>query len=162
YHNGEVISNDLTIDISTTESTVYVAEAVYHSCSGDIIKRFPVYIDIVPQTQAGEPEDLVQCNSNIFDLTQVYDEIEATLAPTENVDISFHLSMEDLENIMNLEWLPPYPAITAYPAISNPKTIYVRVQDFNSECYDVRTFNLIVADAPILTQPEDYVLCDDD
>src|SRR5690606_2501211 len=88
YHNGAVISTDLSIDVSVTESTVYVAEPVYHSCSGDIIKCFTVYIDVVPQTSAGEPQDIVQCNSNIFDLTQVYDDILSTLGPTENVELS--------------------------------------------------------------------------
>ncbi|MFA7445780.1 MAG: hypothetical protein WCY89_07510, partial [Flavobacteriaceae bacterium] len=162
YLNGQVISNDLSIDVSVTESTVYVAETIYHSCSGDIIKRFPVYIDVVPQSNAGEPEDLVQCNSNVFDLTQVYDEIEATLSPTENVEISFHLNMDDLENVMNLEWVAPYPNLTAYTAISNPQTIYVRVQDFNSECYAVKAFDLIVTTAPDLPTPTNYTLCDDE
>src|SRR5690606_13631878 len=159
YLNGQVISTDLTIDVSVTESTVYVAETIYHSCSGDIIKRFPVYIDVVPQTSAGESQDIVQCNSNIFDLTQVYDDILSTLGPTENVELSLHASLEDLENWWNIEYEHP---LNAYPAISNPQTIYVKVQDFNSECFSVKTFDLIETIAPTLPVPTNYVLCDDE
>src|SRR5690606_25659770 len=52
--------------------------------------------------------------------------------------------------------------ITAYPAISNPQTIYVKIQDFNSNCYTVKTFNLIQTNAPTLPTPSNYILCDDE
>src|SRR5690606_24533026 len=78
-----------------------------------------------------------------------------------DVDITFHLNMSDLENWWNIEWYAPFPPITAYPAVSNPQTVYVRVQDLNSECYVVRSFDLITEECQF-EAPEDMVLCDND
>src|SRR5690606_1116801 len=76
-------------------------------------------------------------------------------------EITFHLSMTDLENWWNLEWSPPYPQLTAYTAISNPQTIYVKIQDFNSDCFKIRTFDLLTIDCAF-TPPLPVFLCDND
>src|SRR5690606_2888543 len=81
------------------------------------------------------------------------------LGPTENVELSLHASLEDLENWWNIEYDHP---LTAYPATSNPQTIYVKVQDFNSDCFTVKTFELIETNAPTLPTPTNYTLCDDE
>src|SRR5690606_29717409 len=92
---------------------------------------------------------------------ETYDQLYGTELTPSDVTITFHLSMSDLENWWNLEWNPPYPSLTAYTAISNPQTIYVRVQDLNSDCFVIRTFDLITEDCQF-EAPEDMVLCDND
>ena len=56
-------------------------------------------------------------------------------------DISFHRSIEDLENNSNEILIP-----TAYTNLSQPETIYARVA--NPPCYDIFEFTLVVENCP--------------
>ena len=49
-----------------------------------------------------------------------------------------------------------------YTNISNPQTIYVRVENFtDQECYGVSSFDLEVESIPIFNAPTNYLICDD-
>src|SRR5690606_7755104 len=91
-------------------------------------------------------------------LTENYDIILADLNPL--TEIYYYESMQDVEDWNALDWQPGVD-ITAYQATSNPQTIYVRVQDFNSECFIVRTFDLVTVNCGF-TAPDPVFLCDND
>src|SRR5690606_35246301 len=53
---------------------------------------------------------------------------------------------------------------SAYTNTSNPQTIYVRVEDTATECYDTfdNSFELYVEELPMVIDPAPLALCDDD
>src|SRR5690606_31681428 len=167
YYNGAIIpgANDPTYEVPEGEAGFY--ELYTHiSIAGAVsnvecdLNPAGVVVEFYPPLPAGNPDDLVTCDG-VFDLTETYDALYGDELTSGDVTISFHLSMDDLENWWNLEWTPPYPQLSAYTAISSPQTIYVRVQDLNSDCFVVRSFNLITEECQF-EAPEDMVLCDND
>lgn len=107
--------------------------------------------------------DLELCDDNnpgdgieSFDLTS----IETDLIGSQNfadVMISYHSSQSDADSgaaaIMNP---------MAFNNIANPQTIYVRLENIVTGCFNTDTnFDLIVNDLPVVTAPALYDLCDD-
>ncbi|WP_282044304.1 gliding motility-associated C-terminal domain-containing protein [Winogradskyella flava] len=83
---------------------------------------------------------LIGCNEG-FD-TSTYDLFEALESLEYNEeDVSFYLSLEDLENASNAILIP-----TTYNNSSNPETIYVRLE--NPPCYDIYQFHLTIENCP--------------
>lgn len=72
-----------------------------------------------------------------------------------NVSVFYFLSEVDAGNIENA--LPPF-----YTNTTNPQTLYVRVRNDSSYCFDIMPIEINVIPAPIVNQPEDIIICDDD
>ena len=93
------------------------------------------------------PEEYILCdplninNNQIFDLSS-QNEIILEGQNIDNYEITYHLSENDaLEGINQLE--------TQYQNITNPQTIYVRVEDNNAyECYSLTSFDLVICLIP--------------
>ncbi|MFH4967599.1 choice-of-anchor L domain-containing protein [Gaetbulibacter sp. M240] len=91
-----------------------------------------------------------------FDLNQKLDEMKAGLANPDDLNISFHLSYNDADNNLN-------PISLTYSNISNPQSIFVRIESLDSLCHVVEEFTLNIVPAPDVTQvngPLSY--CDND
>ena len=80
-------------------------------------------------------------NNQIFDLSS-QNEIILEGQNIDNYEITYHLSENDaLDGINELE--------TQYQNITNPQTIYVRVEDTNAyECYSLTSFDLVICLIP--------------
>ena len=80
-------------------------------------------------------------NNQTFDL----DSQNEIILEGQNIDsynITYHISEEDALNGIN-------PLESQYEKISNPQTIYVRVEDTNAfECYSTTSFDLVVCLIP--------------
>ena len=93
------------------------------------------------------PYEYVLCEPTYFDNTQIFDldsQIEVILdnQNIENYDVSYHLSEEDAFNAIN-------PLTSNYENISNPQTIYVRVEDKSAfECFSLTNLDLVVCQIP--------------
>ncbi|PTM08019.1 MAG: hypothetical protein DA407_09140, partial [Bacteroidetes bacterium] len=78
------------------------------------------------------------------------------LAGISGVTLTFYESLIDAESGSNA-------IANAYNNISNPQTVYARVEDDVTGCYSTTTLDLIVNALPISNaDPIDLVLCDDD
>src|SRR5690554_206187 len=164
FLNGEPIAG-------ATENPYIAVETGYYSVQGTrlcgvTLPSQPTFVYVPEPFEPGYPSDLETCFGNggslgVFDLTEIYDEVLGDDLDPNGYEITFHLSMTDLENWWNLEWNPPYPSLTQYQAVSNPQTIYVKIQDFNSDCFKIRTFDLITIDCAF-TPPAPVLLCDND
>ncbi len=115
-------------------------------------------VTIVGGVIAYQPSDLFICDENNdgfaeFDLAFVLPEIIGGQDPSSLV-VTFHDSQSDADNAINL--LPNY-----YTNISNPQTIYARLEDNSNGDFDTTSFDLIVLESPQITQPSDLMLCDD-
>src|SRR5690606_32247640 len=87
-----------------------------------------------------------------FDLTQNSPYVYGTQSP--DFIITYHTSLEDAEE--------PRDAI-ADPAsyTSTGQTIWVRLENNETGCFRVSSFELIVGGMPTIVAPQDMSLCDD-
>ena len=80
-------------------------------------------------------------NTEIFDLSS-QNEIILENQNIENFEITYHLNEEDALNGNN-------PLDELYENISNPQTIYARVENTNAyECYGITNFDLVICQIP--------------
>ena len=86
-------------------------------------------------------EPIFSSNNQIFDL-ESQNEIILEGQNVDSYNITYHISEEDaLSGLNSLE--------SQYENISNPQTIYVRVEDTNAyECYSTTSFDLVVCLIP--------------
>ncbi len=107
---------------------------------------------------ANQPPDINLCDDvgndgfENFDLTS---QDAAVLGGQSGVTLSYHQTQADADGDIN-------PLVSPYTNISNPQTIFVRVEDdINTACYETTTFDLIVSIQPTANQPLDLQTCDD-
>lgn len=154
--NGLQIANPgAYTNIQAYNQTLYIR--VYSTVS-DCFSIVPVQLIVNDRPIATEPDDLQRCDGEdgdgkaIFKLTDVNAQVLGSMSPAQ-FSVSFH------------ETLPQAEAGT--PAIPNPnnyysetKTIYVRVRNNTTGCYDIVPLNLIVNPLPVAIEPAPYSLCD--
>jgi gliding motility-associated-like protein len=153
--DGVLIPNETSSSITVTEQGTYTIQVNYinTTCVGtdDIIVEF--YDPVAP----GTPADLYVCNATgtgVFDLTQNQAVIVAPMGT--GYSLGYYLSMADATSETNAIVNP-----TAYTNVTNPQTIYVRVENDLSGCFGIVTFNLIVQDlTPQFTLVPDFSFCD--
>ena len=98
--------------------------------------------DVIAPFDDGQTEFDLAINTNLIIGTQV------------DVVVTYHLSESDA--IININELP-----NNYTNIANPQTIYARLTDFNTECFNVSEFQLDINFGPDYTAPTDFIICDD-
>ncbi len=69
--------------------------------------------------------------------------------------VSYYLTQENAEAEIN-------PLSIPYTNISNPQTIFVRIEDIDSGCYDTTVLDLFVESAPVANTPSALRFCDQD
>jgi gliding motility-associated-like protein len=73
----------------------------------------------------------------------------------DNPAVSYFETETDAED--NINELPAF-----YDNTENPFTLYVRVRNSGTGCYDVKPLEIEVLPAPSITPASDFVICDDD
>ncbi|MDO5977556.1 T9SS type B sorting domain-containing protein [Flavivirga spongiicola] len=110
-------------------------------------------------TTNGTPLGLESCDvvtpfNDGFTTFNLTDNTPAILGTQTDVTITYHKSASDA-NIGINELTSPYTNI------SNPQTIYARITDNSTECFELADFDLNVNIGPHFMAPSDFVLCDD-
>ncbi|GGG57693.1 T9SS type A sorting domain-containing protein [Bizionia arctica] len=137
---GVLITTDTSINVCPTINETYTAEVNYYDPSLGAYQTVTETV-ILYVTVSGEAlEDLKTCNvieTDVdFDLTV---QTEVITGGSTCSIVSYYTSIVDAENDTNAIANPEY-----YSNISNPETIYVRVQDIDSGSYETTMFNLVV------------------
>ena len=106
-------------------------------------------------------EDIVVCDDDydgitVFDLTQRDEDIFGEQSTTD-FGLTYHETLIDAETGEN-----PIVNTTSYENLTNPQTIFVRLEDLNNGCVSIGEFNLIVALPPVIVQPTALEECDDE
>ncbi|MBT8272853.1 MAG: T9SS type B sorting domain-containing protein, partial [Bacteroidia bacterium] len=135
---------------SWSNSSCYVASAA------------PVFNLIVnPQAEANQPPDMVICDDASNDGVEQFD-LDSQTATVLGAQlpalytVTYHESQADADAGINA-------LVSPYFNISNPQTIYVRVEELaNPTCYGSTTFELIVNPLPDVIAVTPFELCDDD
>ncbi|WP_440067468.1 T9SS type B sorting domain-containing protein [Tenacibaculum discolor] len=114
---------------------------------------------ITPPT-VGLSYDLEECDSDgTFDSSTYFDlttNENSILNGQTDIKISYHLSNNDAQINTN-----PIANPNTFKNTSNPQKIFVRLTNKNSECFSVTDYNIIVNNNVNITQPTNYVVCDD-
>lgn len=144
-----------TPTIEVTESGVYTVSGNKAACFVDESPGFTVTFN--PQPVPSAPEDLYRCDNgtqtNIFDLTSR----EAQILNGNNWDLTYFESYDDA---VNQEDAIPANETTEYQNTSNPQTIYVRVTNPDSGCFEIVELELIVNPLPDdSAEVSDYIIC---
>jgi len=91
-----------------------------------------------------------------FDLNALHD---ATVLGTQNpatFNVQYFISSDDALNNVNALAMP-------YQTVSNPQTIYVRIENNDSsDCFDTTSFNIEVFNTPTANTVIDIEVCDND
>ena len=109
---------------------------------------------------ANQPNDLEVCDDDndgfaLFDLSILDAEVLGTQSAAD-FTVTYHETQSDADNDVNAI-SSPYTNV-----VSNLQTIYLRVEDINTDNAAMTTVNLIVNFIPMPTQPTPLELCDDD
>ena len=105
-----------------------------------------------------QPDPMILCDSNSPGDQQesflLEDSAAQVLDGQTGLSVSYHLSELDADGNLN-------PLVSPYTNISNPQTIYVRVENDSTGCYDFKTLTLEVFQNPMSIAPIDLFHCDD-
>ncbi len=91
-----------------------------------------------------------------FDLTIKDAEVLGSQAPADYT-LTYHVTQADADTGNNA-----IVGTASYTNLSNPQTIYVRLEHVVSGCINTGEFDLIVNPLPVIVQPTPLELCDDD
>jgi gliding motility-associated-like protein len=123
------------------------------------IKNIPLNIgNLLPLVRANAPKSMLVCRNDgvqfgVFPLVNQTPEILGTQNPNTYV-VSFYLTQSDADNALNA--LPD-----GYTNISNPQTIYVRVQHKTILlCFATTSFAIFAGITPILSPEQPLYLCE--
>ncbi|MUU77776.1 T9SS type B sorting domain-containing protein [Winogradskyella endarachnes] len=144
--------------VSSTSQTIYVRIHNFDDIDCYDITSFDIGVYYLPL--ANQPEDIIVCDDEsndgfeIFDLAGQNEAILGGQSADENV-ISYYLSEQDAETGEN-------PQSTNFMNITNPQTIYARIENVNSStCFSITSFELLVQDVPVLLMNENWPICED-
>ena len=140
------------IAYSSGTQTIYVRAESGQNCFA--ITSFDIVVNLLPSTSPITPYEFCSSDDSefaTFDLTSKTDEI----LDGQVAAISFYTTLADAEN-----GISPIANPAAYNNVSNPQTIYVRIEG-QAGCFAVNQFDLIVHQVPDITAPNPLEYCDD-
>jgi gliding motility-associated-like protein len=141
-----------TLTVSAPGTYTLQANFTGTTCTGTQSIVVEYYDPIVP----GTPNDLYFCSAAGFGTFDLTSNTPLVIAPlTGTFTVTYYLTQADADAGTN-----PIATPEAYTNVSNPETIYVRVQNDVTGCYGTTSFQLIVQDlTPQFTLPADFTVC---
>lgn len=150
---------DKTTPYTNTSSpqTIYVRVENVTDASCNATSSFIIEVGANPDYNA--PSSFLICDDEsndgfgVFDLNEKVNEISQ--GSTTNLDINFFTSEQNaIDNIDAVS--------LQFTNTLNPQTLYVRIDNQDSDCFVIEDFGINVVAAPDLSDAEIYELCDDD
>jgi hypothetical protein len=156
-YNTNPIPNETGPSLTVTQPGTYGISAQYinTTCAATDTLTIEYYDPIV----TGTPNNLTLCSDTAtatFDLSLNDAATLGTLNPA-NYAVSYYATSEDAANPTPTNVLP-----TLYQNTSNPQTIYVRVENTTSGCYEISSFTLNVTSQAIAPTFTNFTICEGD
>jgi len=164
YYGNQVdadsASNPLAIPYTNTTNPETIYVRVENSTTG-CYGTFPMELVVVPAPTILTPTPLEYCDPDNdgfgeFILTDADLEVTGGI-PTGNLQVTYHYLLADAQNGVLPLPVNPYLNDVAYL-----QTIYVRLVDQSTGCYNTTSLDLIVLDSPQIITPTDLFMCDED
>src|SRR5690606_21025385 len=102
--------------------------------------------------------DLVACDDSGFAEFDLTKQEELILGDPQQTDVTLTYHLNEADAIAGINWIVQPDK---YTNITNPQTIWVRLDDDLTECFAIGHFNLVVNSGLPITDPTPLVLCDD-
>ena len=160
-------NNNLNVLSSPYTNIVMDNQTIYVLATNTVTGCFtvtPLQLSVTPIPELPlNITDLEECDdaSNfdgfaMFDLTETQMEIYGDQTPSDYT-LSYHETEQDATNDVS-----PIVNLTNYTnTVVNQQTIWVRLEDNNTDCFAIGNFDIIVVGPPVLVQPTAFSLCDD-
>ncbi|WP_299225211.1 choice-of-anchor L domain-containing protein [uncultured Psychroserpens sp.] len=155
FKDGFVIEGETASTLVVTEPGLYTTQIIF---TATCIISDEVLIEFLPNPAiANTPIDLTACsttNQAIFDLTENEDVILGGQDPAD-FTVTYHPSEQDAMDNTN-------PLTSPYTNVSNPETIYVRIENNTSGCFDTTSFGITISSPSHIAESVDIIGCDND
>ncbi|WP_136479828.1 T9SS type B sorting domain-containing protein [Cognatitamlana onchidii] len=158
FRNNTIIPGATGASFNATQNGVYKVEVSVPVNGTNCVEEDEINVELSTEESMGSVTDFLLCDDpsgNVFNLSSKDDEISNADIPFTNFSISYHNSIEDAKAD-----LAPISSPVENP--TSPKEIFVRVQDNDSACFALTSFNLIVNTQPNITNPTPLNICDSD
>lgn len=153
--------NEITTPINNTSSnqTIYYSITAIGNVGCRAVSSFKLIVTRLPMANTPNPlficDDVSNDGIGQFDLSTNTNQILGTQS-TSLFTVSYHLNQNDADIGLN-------DLILNYQNISNPQTIFARVENNqNSSCFATTSFQIGLNTMPIAFQPLGLTECDDD
>ncbi len=160
YQTQEDLENNMNaIDESTPFTNTINPQTLYLSIENQTcVEQSNIQLIVNPPLLIQPINPVEECDTDDDGFTSinltVYDD-DVSNGNLNSTTVSYFLSLTDAENDEN-----PHPNF--YTNISNPETIYTRITDNTTGCFDISQFDITIIPAPTVTQPSGFTICDDD
>jgi gliding motility-associated-like protein len=145
--------------LNVIQNGTYKVEVTVPLNNSNCIEEDEILVTLNTEEPINSITDYEQCDDvsgdsiEVFDLSTKSAELAANI-PFTNYTFSYHYSDTDARSNIN-------EITTPISNTSNPQTIYVRIDDLDSNCFAYTTFNLVVNTLPNST-PSILDVCDSD
>ena len=159
YDNGFIIVGETGPSLTVSNTSTYTVIAYDEQC--DAQAQDSVTITFGQEAMANAVPDIVTCDDISADEIEDFDlEIQTAgiLAGQSDTqfEVTYHLSLADAQAGTGALMSP-------YTNISNPQTIWVRIDDVDAEfCFATTTFDLVISGPTPTANADTYPECDDD
>ncbi|SDH74217.1 T9SS type B sorting domain-containing protein [Winogradskyella thalassocola] len=149
-NNTNELDKNIPFNVINNVTTIY-ATLVDGECIGyvDVVLQISPAVILTPQSVDYCDEDDDGFTTLIMDTFN-----SVALQGVQAGNVKYYLTEDDAINNENI--LPDYHYNTA-----NPQLFYIRVINFQTECYDISTLEVNVVSAPSILYPESIIICDD-
>ena len=159
YLNNVPIAGENSPTLNVTQSGTYRVEITVQLNNTNCVLEDEIEVNLSSE-QTGTPiPDYELCDDpsgdgvETFNLSTMDSEVLASVPPA-NYTLSYHFNPGDAQN--NINPISNSPLQNS----ANPQPIYIRLEDLDSGCLAFSTFNLVVNELPIITQPSLFSNCD--
>lgn len=158
--DAESAINPLPIPYTNVVNPETVWVRIEHNITG-CYATTPMELIVLEAPAIFPPDPLIYCDDDNdgfgeFILSDADDQVTGG-NPGGNLVVTYHLTLVDAQNgdlpILDVPYLNVVPFL---------QTVYVRVYDQATGCYNITTLDLLVVDSPAIADPSPLVLCDDD
>ncbi|MBC3847260.1 T9SS type B sorting domain-containing protein [Winogradskyella echinorum] len=157
--NADNGANEIPLNFTTTANPQLVFARVENVNSGCFeVSQF--YINSLSLPEVNHNQSFEACADN-YDTSIEWDltlkEIEILDGRQYNIDFTYYRSETDLENNNN-----PILNPESYTNTSNPETVYVKIRNASTECYNVVALDLIINMPPEINDFETFNICENE
>ncbi|WP_425075196.1 choice-of-anchor L domain-containing protein [Psychroserpens sp. S379A] len=155
FNDADLNVNELPLEYTNVVNPQVLYVRVDNEILCPVITEFSINVIQVPEINAAP--DLSDCDEDYdgiitFDLTQV--ETEVLDVRADDIEITYHETLEDVESNSGIISNP-----NNYTNTSNPQTVYIKITNTLSNCYNVEPISLSVNLPPLINEFQDYNIC---
>lgn len=155
FQDADLNLNELPLDYTNQFNPQQLYARIENEILCPAVTGFTVNIIQVPEINPAP--DLTTCDEDYdglttFDLTEV--ETEVLDVRVDNISISYHETFENAQNDTGTIVNPQN-----YTNTSNPQTVYIKVTNTLSNCFNIQSINLSVNLPPQIIDFETYEIC---